>query len=269
MFSSEFARKLLTQSRTVGLTGSDRIRYLSSYYLYRLQAHIPSLPIATFRVRVHCEDRTLTLPLRSNHSDIRVLTEIFGDKPYQTSGPRPRTILDLGGNVGYTAAFFAAKFPGAAIACVEPEPANASMIELTKNWNGLSQITIIRAAASDRIGTAKFHLMGAADCHGLSDRESVSVIEVKTTTVPALMQSLGWEHIDLLKIDIEGAEEDVFRGSPDWLSRVGVIVGEIHGSYDRTSLSRDLAAFRIEFSMNDLGKTSFVATNTVAQSMGA
>jgi hypothetical protein len=46
--------------------------------------------------------------------------------------------------------------------------------------------------------------------------------------MPQILQRLGWRAVDLLKVDIEGAEESLFSESPHWLSMIGAIVLEIH-----------------------------------------
>src|SRR4029453_16016552 len=47
-------------------------------------------------------------------------------------------------------------------------------------------------------------------------------------TIDRLMRQYGWDYIDLLKIDIEGAEKEVFETSASWIGKVGIIVVELH-----------------------------------------
>ena len=53
-------------------------------------------------------------------------------------------------------------------------------------------------------------------------------VEVDMLSVPALMQRIGWQEVDLLKIDIEGSEAEVLGGRPPWLKAVRCIIGEGH-----------------------------------------
>jgi len=73
-------------------------------------------------------------------------------------------------------------------------------------------------------------------------------VEVATLSMPSLLTKLGWQEVDLLKLDIEGGEAALFTGSPDWLRRVGGIVGELHAAYSPGQLTADLkpAGFRVE-----------------------
>ena len=58
---------------------------------------------------------------------------------------------------------------------------------------------------------------------------------MKTTTISKLLQESGFEEIDLLKVDIEGAEKEVFGAADvdDWLSKVKVIMIELHDRMKR------------------------------------
>jgi isoaspartyl peptidase/L-asparaginase-like protein (Ntn-hydrolase superfamily) len=52
--------------------------------------------------------------------------------------------------------------------------------------------------------------------------------EVISLTIEELMESYGLNFIDILKIDIEGAEKEVFSNSPPWLAKIGMIAIELH-----------------------------------------
>jgi FkbM family methyltransferase len=52
----------------------------------------------------------------------------------------------------------------------------------------------------------------------------------KAVTIPSLLARSGEQRISILKIDIEGAEFELFRSRPDWIGLVDNIVIELHGS---------------------------------------
>jgi FkbM family methyltransferase len=52
--------------------------------------------------------------------------------------------------------------------------------------------------------------------------------EVQGMTVDTIMKEQGIEHIDILKIDIEGAEREVFRDPSSWVSKVDALIVELH-----------------------------------------
>ena len=50
----------------------------------------------------------------------------------------------------------------------------------------------------------------------------------------------GVNHVDVMKVDIEGAEKMLLTGSPDWLQKVDLMLIELHGDYGFVELRRDL-----------------------------
>jgi FkbM family methyltransferase len=70
-----------------------------------------------------------------------------------------------------------------------------------------------------------------------------------STSIDSLMLKYQWDKIDLVKIDIEGSEEQVFSTQFDWLSRTRYLVMELHDHYApnaSTNLIRALSNFEIE-----------------------
>jgi FkbM family methyltransferase len=63
---------------------------------------------------------------------------------------------------------------------------------------------------------------------------------VSALSVPTLMQKMGWSSIDLLKIDIEGYEAQLFSRKADWLANTREITGEAHHGYSTQALRKDL-----------------------------
>jgi len=51
---------------------------------------------------------------------------------------------------------------------------------------------------------------------------------VQAMTLDTLLARMGLEFVDILKIDIEGAEKEVFESSAEWIDKVRVIMAELH-----------------------------------------
>jgi len=51
---------------------------------------------------------------------------------------------------------------------------------------------------------------------------------VRAITLEKLMADYGLERIDLLKVDVEGAEKEIFEHASPWIDRVGLIAVELH-----------------------------------------
>lgn len=164
--------------------------------------------------------------LRTHAGDLKILYEIFWQQSYDLPQLRAgafRTVVDVGANVGLAALFFLQKFPVSQLVCVEPEPANFRLLQ--RNLRGTPAV-LWQAALSAADGTVKM------DSNPQAYNAKVDA-ETGTVEVPALsmatllqLQDLNW--VDLLKIDIEDYEQQVFAGPVDWLKQIGTLLIEIH-----------------------------------------
>jgi FkbM family methyltransferase len=138
--------------------------------------------------------------------------------------PAPRSILDLGANIGASALYFRSRFPDARIHCVEASP---TIVEtLRQNVAGLG-VEVEHAAVADTPGTITFY-ESADSWSGSTSVTSGRPVEVAAVTLDDL---LSRTRPDLLKIDIEGAEFDVLPTSAK-LADVSMVMGEIHSTPD-------------------------------------
>ena len=144
-----------------------------------------------------------------NHEDSFILSEIFeGTSTYampadvrRALGEDVASIVDIGGNIGLAALWFARAFPGARLTIVEADPTNADVLEQTLSLNGLGdRSTVIRAAAGAHGGELPFVL-------GLGGRSHAATAADVVTTRVAMIDALSLiAGSDLLKMDIEGGE---------------------------------------------------------------
>ena len=164
--------------------------------------------------------------------DIFVLGEILVDRQYElrTRLPGAPMIVDAGANVGASSLWFACRFPQARLHAFEPGAENFAL--LTANLAGLPEATGFRAAVGRTEGEIVLHKGTSEATHsivaGAPDLDSGAAEVVPLTTLAAHMAAQGMARIDLLKLDVEGAELDVLVGLGDRIADVGVIVGELH-----------------------------------------
>jgi FkbM family methyltransferase len=161
--------------------------------------------------------------LRSHTSDISVLKEQLVSDGYGAIVRRthaPETIVDLGANTGLVARWLMQRYPAARLICVEPEPENVEM--LARNLAGAA--TIVAACIGGR--ERRVALGTSTGSWGVRMVDGDGQIPV--VTMPWLIAEHELEHIDILKCDIEGAEEELFADAP-WMERVGMAVVECHG----------------------------------------
>jgi len=169
--------------------------------------------------------------VRVGTTDASVLLQVLVERHYDFNLPiEPRRIVDAGANIGLSALFFANKFPNSTIVAVEPEEANFRL--LLKNVAPYPQIRALNAALWSK--NKRIILIDPGDgSHGFLTRESSStsakaISMVEARSLDSIMTELDWDCIDLLKVDIEGAEKELFEGSAPWIDNVQVILVELH-----------------------------------------
>ncbi len=131
------------------------------------------------------------------------------------------TFVDVGANKG-DFALLAAKSAGETgrVICVEPEPSNATWIRRNIELNGYRNITVCDLALSDHDGEALLHLGTKSGFHTLLSgalQRDVGSLVVKTRKLDSLLEELGATKVDVLKIDVEGAELQVLKGAVETL----------------------------------------------------
>jgi FkbM family methyltransferase len=204
--------------------GIDRWKLLISGFVLYLCDLLPIQP--TFKVRLHWDELAKPIFIRS-FGDFSTIKEIFIDQVYDLPiGVQPRTIIDLGSNIGLAMCYFSLRFPGVVIWGYEPDPSNWRQLE--RNSSALERVQTFPLAVSGQRGQALF----SADSHrgtssGLTSELGDGAIVVEACTLDEVIEKTGIETIDLVKFDIEGAEYDVFQSFNGW-GRVQVFVGEVH-----------------------------------------
>ena len=185
----------------------------------------------------------LTVKVRCNRgSDAFIFSEVFEHRYYDFNLPQaPRTILDLGANIGFTALFFARTYPNASLACVEPMAENLVLLKANMKLNGISAHVVPKAIAVED-GTVTMLRVDMDYGHKINDMEfgrqlTGDTVEVPSISVPSLMRELGWGRIGLLKIDVEGYEGILLRTNCDWLFDVDAICIECHEGFSINDLS--------------------------------
>lgn len=171
--------------------------------------------------------------VRAGSTDWRVFRQIFIDGEYEPLCDRiggATRIVDLGANVGYSAVFFLERYKHASCVCVEPDQRNFEMLlKNTRRYGG--RVRCERAAVWSSDGVVRLDDAGFVGKEwGVRVGEgNGSGEEVRAMTVDHLLRKFGWEEVEIMKVDIEGAEKHVFRGSEqEWVGKVVSICAELH-----------------------------------------
>ena len=169
--------------------------------------------------------------LRNGTTDVNCLEKVFINREYEIPFElAPRLIVDAGANVGMATLYLSHQYPNAEIVAIEPEPSNFKMLE--RNCGGLPNVTLIQAALWSRSCSLEIDDSGSeAWAFRVSERVSTSgkTVAVPTITIQEILDRFHADRIDFLKLDIEGAELELFsQGSEQWIDRIGSIAIELH-----------------------------------------
>jgi FkbM family methyltransferase len=169
--------------------------------------------------------------VRLRSSDVQVLRDVLVDRQYDCPLPFvPSVIIDAGANIGLTSVFYANRYPNAQIIAVEPETYNFFLLK--KNIAPYPAIKPIQAAlwsSAGRLEVVEGYRDWGFQTRTYSNTPSGHRLGVvRAVTVDELLDELGLERADLLKLDIEGAETEVFAPPAAWTSRVGAVIVETH-----------------------------------------
>jgi FkbM family methyltransferase len=180
------------------------------------------------------------LSVRLNEkSDLITCVDTFNEKYHHLYIPQNidnnlsvKVILDFGSNIGTSIILYRHYFPNATILGVEMEKTNFELCK--RNVEGLSNVYIENLAIwSIDDSVLGFDKINDANAFHINEKSSNINGQIKSITVEKLFQKYSLNHVDLVKIDIEGAEKNIFfEGSLGWLNQVDYIILEFHDFCD-------------------------------------
>ncbi len=159
------------------------------------------------------------------------------------------TFLDVGAHVGYfTLPAAKAVGPSGRVIAIEPSPVCVRLLRANAELNGFGWITVFEVAASDRNGTDLLACSPQSSMWNWLVRmdvdDGIDTISVSTKTIDSILAECEWPPIVGMKVDVEGAELDVLRGSTSWFDRNphAFVIVEMAG---QMRLESSLAALRL------------------------
>ena len=180
-----------------------------------------SIRIPELNSPVHIRPRTV---------DARVLEEIFGARPFDIEiGDSPRFIIDAGAHIGLSSLFFANRFPTATVISLELEASNYRMLKKNTMHEpricplhcGLWAVDGTLSVANESAETWAYYAVESSD-------NEHDCITTPSLSISSLMKKYDMPSIDLLKLDIEGAEKEVLSTADQWIEKVKTIAVELH-----------------------------------------
>lgn len=201
-----------------GVLSATRAKITNVSYLYKLDRQACKYPII----------------LRIPSSDVSTYKQVFINQEYDfLIGTQPKVVLDAGANIGLASIYFANRYPGARIIAIEPEQSNFDMLK--ENVAQYSNIIPIQAALWNKNEEINLVDPGRGKWAFMTEMKNASeglageiCHTVAAMTVDKIMKDYDLEKIDILKLDIEGAEKEVFGDTSAWINRVDVLIVELH-----------------------------------------
>lgn len=162
-------------------------------------------------------------------SDLRRYEEIraFAERTEAATGKRP-LIVDGGANIGSASIFFGLRYPSAMIVAFEPEPHNYAL--LTRNVAPYRAVPVPCALASAP-GLVDVVDPGEGNCGFRTSaiRAASTTSAVNCVTIEEIFAAHGENCFPfIVKIDIEGAEANLFSTNLSWIERTPLLVVELH-----------------------------------------
>jgi FkbM family methyltransferase len=156
--------------------------------------------------------------------------EIFKDEIYAfPSRSKSPKIIDCGANIGLSTLFFALKYPKAEIISFEADPVTFQTLQLNIDQLKNTDIKLFQKAVWTAESKLLFNPDGADGGKLLSSQNAKSnSIEIDSIDLSTYLQ----EPVDMLKMDIEGAEKKVIPHCKDLLRNVQNLFIEYHGCYE-------------------------------------
>jgi FkbM family methyltransferase len=165
--------------------------------------------------------------LRPDTSDIPTFYQVFLYREYDINFGNPEVIIDGGANIGLFAILMKNKFPEARIICVEPDPENFELLK--ENLQYYDGIHVEQQGIWDKETRLFIHDKFNEGKWGMVVEESVELGTINAISISGIMDKYGFDQIDLVKLDIETSEKQVFSANfMSWLPKVNMLIVELH-----------------------------------------
>ena len=208
----------------------SRFRLASDFIISRLL----KLPQMLGRNRPRCIGiRDLTVHYRFNRGDIQSIREVMMEDTYRLpfALDSVKTVVDLGSNIGLWSLWASKNYALARVIAVEPDAENAKLVRKNFVANAIPG-EVIEAAIGASAGTVVFEKQRESNLGRVAVADTGvggKTIEVTQISMGDVLERLPADTtIDLVKMDVEGAEQSVLTTNTSWLARVRALVVEWH-----------------------------------------
>lgn len=180
---------------------------------------------------VHVPGMRGTVYLRSQTSDVECFCQIFVHRELDIDVEHEvGYLIDAGANIGLSSVYLANRFPRAQIDALEVDQRNLDL--LRRNVGKYPTVRVIPKGLWHRSCTLK---IVNPEAEPWAFRVAETCPDDKTgfaaVSISELLHARNLVRVDLLKMDIEGAEKEVFEASQPWIDKVGTLLVELHDRF--------------------------------------
>lgn len=209
------------------------------------------VPLVSSKCKIRPKDFKYNIELRTNTSDYNVFLQVFVRNGYAFDIDLvPEVIVDCGANIGLTSIYYSNKYPQAKVIAIEPEKSNYDMmVSNTRNYSnikclhkGVWKKSCMLEIIDESVSNWEFVVKESNNKNGIS---AISILD--------LIKEYEISQIDILKIDIEGSEKEVFEdNAASWLPFVKILIIELHDRYKHgcsQALFKSLVSYQYDMQM--------------------
>lgn len=230
-----FGRRVLTYWGNVSFREAVRFAYLD-------------FASSTKKIELTWRGYVSPILVRAGTSDIPTFCHVIAGDGYERElAGQPSVIVDAGAHIGLASLWYATRYPEAMIIALEPNRENYEL--LRRNSKAYDNIVPLHVALWNSSGTVALTNPRQGNWAfqvRRTEKASVSDESVASICLADLMRSFHLDHIDVLKVDIEGSEKEVFEDCAEWIDRVSAIAIELHDRF-KSGCSRAFYAATIGF----------------------
>jgi len=232
--------------RLLRMTTHRREKIINEYYYHLIQRNGILKEESDKSFTAFYPDLNMTIRTRKRpSSDLDVFSQIFRYLEYKPVVEEFKSnfgsasginIIDAGSNIGLTAVYMSSFFNGANFICIEPDDNNFENLNYNITVNSIPNVKTIKAGIWSKDTNLKI-ISDFRDKNDWSFRveETTSDNGLKAYSIPTIMKQYGISSIDILKIDVEGSEKEIFtnpESDTSFLAATKCIAIEIHDEFN-------------------------------------
>ncbi|MFC1483889.1 FkbM family methyltransferase [Candidatus Neomarinimicrobiota bacterium] len=196
----------------------------------------------------------------------------------ERQGIEPKTVIDVGANIGQFSVASKKLFPDAHVYSFEPLP--ECIDKLRKNVSRLRDVTVFPVALGERVGPEQFHVnvhshsssilpLAPAHQEAFPEAKQAETISVETTTLDEVFPLLLLETPTLLKLDVQGYEANIILGGGEALKKIDYVLMEtsFKPMYRGETLFLDLVALMQKYGFKFLRPIGWLAATKTLEVM--